>query len=209
MFIATLTCVKSVGETDAHAEIRQCVTQGAGRRMKGLHGGGTLRLQIESHAVAVGEVCQRALIIGRQCGEIAQYKDFVARPVIRVVTDRELDLLQAIAQRQAADQLTQRRQQRRNMRRQHRAAAHVGDEAGLPLVEADQYPTLFGHVAHRQPRPLPVAPCRSGASSLARTHRWCQSASSSTRCLAATCAVPRCCRLQPPQTPKCGQAAHA
>jgi hypothetical protein len=34
----------------------------------------------------------------------------------------------------------------------------------------------------------------------------CHSASSSVRCLAATCAATsQCCSVQPPQTPKCGQ----
>ena len=46
------------------------------------------------------------------------------------------------------------------MRRQHRADLHVGQVAALALVEADQHRALLGHVAHRQPCPVAVAPGR-------------------------------------------------
>ena len=78
-----------------------------------------------------------------------------------VVADRQLDLRQAVAGPHRADQRAQRQQQRADMRRQDLAAADVGDVARLALVEADQHRALLHHVAHREPRPLPVAPGRA------------------------------------------------
>ncbi len=99
------------------------------------------------------------------------------------------------------------------------AAVHVGHVARLALVEADQHRALLAHVAHRQARPIAVAPGRAlrsaAARSRARTLPRCHRLSSSARCLTATCAAGcRCCILQPPQAPacrpKCGQRrAHA
>ena len=59
-----------------------------------------------------------------------------------------------------ADQLAQRQQQVADVPRQDVAAADVGDVARLALVEADQHRALLHDVAHREPRPLPVAPGR-------------------------------------------------
>ena len=74
--------------------------------------------------------------------------------------------------------------------RQHVAFAHVGDVARLALVEADQHAALLRHVAHRQPRAIPVAPRRPvdrRQQTAGRTRPMRASASSSARCLAATC----------------------
>jgi hypothetical protein len=90
---------------------------------------------------------------------------------------------------------------------------HVGHIAALALVKAHQHRALLVHMAHRQARPVAVAPGRPfdraqdvSALTLPRCHRL----SSSTRCLMATWAAGcRCCILQPPQAPacrpKCGQ----
>ena len=159
-------------ELDAHAEIGERVAQGPRRRMERLHAGRPLRLQVEPNSVPIGEGRECELIGEGQRGEVAQHQDLVCDAVVGFVADRELDLRQATSQREAADQLAQLRQQRRNVRRQHRAAAHVGDEARLSLVEADQHAPLFRHVTHRQPGALAVTPGRSvnRRQQLARAH---------------------------------------
>jgi hypothetical protein len=91
----------------------------------------------------------------------AQHQDGeLGRRVVGARADRDLDLRQAIADRERSDELAQRHQQRRDRRRQHVAFAHVGDVARLALVEADQDAALLDHVADRQPRARPVAPRR-------------------------------------------------
>ena len=99
-------------------------------------------------------------VLRRRRREDAQHQaDHVA---LRALADRHLDLRQAVADRQAGHQLAQRHQQRGERRRHHVAFRHVGDEARLALVEADQHGTLLHDVAHGQPRAAAIAPRRPG-----------------------------------------------
>ena len=90
--------------------------------------------------------------LGRQRLENAQHQrgDRLA--------DRHFDLRQRVGDRQGRDQLAQRHQQQRDVRRQDRALAHVGDEAALALVKADQHAAFLRHPMDRQPRALTISP---------------------------------------------------
>ncbi len=77
------------------------------------------------------------------------------------IAHRQLDLRAGLARVHAAKQLAQRQQQRAHMGRQHRTDAHIGHIAALAFVKADQHLPFFVHVAHRQPGPVAVAPCRA------------------------------------------------
>ena len=74
-----------------------------------------------------------------------------------VVTHRDLDLRQAAVHREPFDQRAQRIDERRDAFGQHRALVHVGDVGGAALAKAHHH-ALLVHAAHREPRPVPVAP---------------------------------------------------
>ena len=74
------------------------------------------------------------------------------------VAASQLQLRQGFAGRHLAYQLTQRQQHAADMRGQNGAHLHVGDVAAFALMKANQHFALFNHVAHRQARPITVAP---------------------------------------------------
>ncbi len=193
--IAGLTCVNSVGANGKlHAELGQRVARArvaadeTGRRVAGPPG-----CSQNCDAMAVGEAAQRALRRSGVSGSRMRSTSTSTRSCRRSSPHRELDL------RQRGRGSTARRPARAARAAAPRCARgstaqlrHVGDVARLPLVEADQHAALLRHVAHRQPRAVAVAPRRSVDRRQhllpARTRPMCHSASSSTRCLAATCA---------------------
>ena len=190
-------------------ELGQRVGERRVARTKRRDGGRTAGLQPELDAVRVGE---RDAAPPRPRAPAAPGCAAPARtPAASRVADRDLDLRQPVADRQRADELAQLR-----------AAAptalggstwhsrHVGDVARLPLVEADQHAAFLrarGAPTAARDADSPTPALRSAAAaSPARTRPMCPSASSSARCLAATCSDGcACCSVQPPQTPKCGQ----
>ncbi len=147
-----------VGRLERHADVefRQRVGQLAVQRVERHHRVRALGLEPELHAVLVGEGTQQRLVGFGQRHEDAQHQHG------HILPHRQLDLRQAVADRQTRDQPPQRHQQGRYMRRQHFAARHIGHIAALSLMEADQRQALLRHVAHRQPRPVAITPIRAG-----------------------------------------------
>jgi hypothetical protein len=95
------------------------------------------RLQPQRHAVRVRErveLRERPRRSARRA-RAARGRE-LDRRIVGARADRDLDLRQAIADRERPDELAQRHEQRRDARRQHVALAHVGDVARLALVEA-------------------------------------------------------------------------
>jgi len=77
------------------------------------------------------------------------------------VATGQLNLRNGLFRVQAGDECAQRQQHVADMRRQHWAAFHVSHVAAFALMKAHQHLAFFAHIAHRQARPVAVAPGRT------------------------------------------------
>ncbi len=140
-------------ERHAHAELRQFVGKWCDiRRPEWVGRIRSLGLQPELHLVSFGKLLELDFIFGRWWFENAQHQD------IHMAADGQFELRHPITDRQTRDEFSKWQQQLRDARGQHMAFTHVGHEAALAFVKANQYTALLGHMAHRQPGPVPIAP---------------------------------------------------
>ena len=164
-------------------------------------------------AVAIGEGAQPRLVArpsaARGCAARART---VRRSRRRASSPTASSICgSAVADRQRCRSASRSaRQQRRDLAAAARARASCRRRSSTCARESR--PARRPSSARGAPRaargggsPTPVRESAAAAAP-ARTRPMCHSASSSARCLAATCAAAsRCCSVQPPQTPKCGQ----
>ena len=152
--MSTFTWVKSVGrKIQAQAELGQRVERRLRvcrvQRPRRIRAGG---LDPGLDALGVGEGGELLLVGGRERQQVTEHEHGAA------LADRDLDLGQAIRDRQPGQQRAQARQQRRDRRRQHRAGVHIDDVARAALVEAHAQPALAPHHAHAQARAVTITP---------------------------------------------------
>ena len=142
-------------ERHRDAELGQRIGQCIAALVQALHSLRPLGLQPPLHAVFSGKIAQALQVRSAEWLEMAQHQGH------RHVTDGELDLRQAVAPVHRHYQGSQGQQQGTHVRRQHAAALHIGDEARLALVKANQHAALLDHMAYRQPGAVAVAPGRA------------------------------------------------
>ncbi len=124
-------------------------------------GGRPAGLQPELDAVQVFERGERDRVVARERLEDAQHERVDERNTVVVgdFADRDLDLRQAVADRQARRSASRRRGSSvESLRGTTWHSRHVRDEARLALVEPDEHAALLHDVTHRQPRAIAVFP---------------------------------------------------
>ena len=175
-----------------------------------------LQPEVARHAGRRTRRSRRFVVAGRAARESAAPARRSAGSPCRVADGSSPIASSICGRRSRIDKRLDQRAQRAAAGRRSSAAArgtrrHVGDEARLALVEADQHAALLarrgGPTAARDGGTPTRARAIGGSSGAGRTRPMRASASSSARCFAATCSAgSACCSEQPPQTPKCGTA---
>ena len=109
-------------------------------------------MQQHSHPVLDGKACERRqIVIGRGIKHPKQECDCIVR-------NRHLDLRQALADTQFADEFAQRIDQAVHWLCQDFATMHVGEIRGMALPKADQHPALAGDVLDPKPGATAIVP---------------------------------------------------